>query len=71
MISILLISTQVYIFRGGRSHLSSDFSYLSDYALGLREGSRHAVVASLVNVSNGGPSQNMGSFLDRWSAFVG
>ena len=69
-ISILVLSTQAYIYRQDRSNPSPAYSYLTDYALGFRKGSRHAVVASLVNVSNGGPSSNMGDFLERWEAFA-
>jgi hypothetical protein len=69
-ISILVLSTQAYIYRQDRSNPSLGYSYLTDYSLGFRQGSRHAVVASLVNVSNGGPSSNMGGFLDRWESFV-
>jgi hypothetical protein len=69
-ISILVISTQAYIYRMGRSSPSPAFSYLADYALGFRQGSRHAVVASLANVSTGGPSSSMVGFLDRWEAFA-
>ena len=69
-ISILVFSTQVYVYRQDRSNPSLGYSYLTDYTLGFRQGSRHAVVASLVNVSNGGPSSNMGDFLDRWAAFA-
>ncbi len=69
-ISILVLSTQAYIYRQNRSNPSPSYSYLTDYALGFRQGSRHAVVASLANVSNGGPSSNMGDFIDRWASFA-
>ena len=69
-ISILLLSANVYIYRNSRIDASPAYSTLLDYAQHIRLGSIHAVTASLVNVSNGGASSNLGDNLDRWEAFT-
>jgi hypothetical protein len=69
-ISILLLSTNVYIYRNSRIDASSAYGTLIDYAQHIRLGSIHAVTASLVNVSNGGATSNLGENLDRWEAFT-
>ncbi|MCW3990824.1 MAG: hypothetical protein NWE88_12210 [Candidatus Bathyarchaeota archaeon] len=69
-ISILLLSANVYIYRNSRIDASPAYSTLIDYAQHIRLGSIHAVTASLVNVSNGGASSNLGDNIDRWEAFT-
>jgi len=69
-ISILLLSTNVYIYRNSRVDASPAYGTLIDYAQHIRLGSIHAVTASLVNVSNGGATSNLGENLDRWEAFT-
>jgi len=61
---------QVYIFRLNGTGDPSSTDHLSDFVLNVRQGSRHAVVASLINVSAGGSSSSAQSFLDRWEDFV-
>jgi len=69
-ISILLLSANVYIYRNSRIDVSPAYGTLIDYAQHIRLGSIHAVIASLVNISNGGASSNLGDNLDRWEAFT-
>lgn len=69
-ISILLLSTNVYIYRNSRIDASPGYSTLTDYAQQIRLGSIHAVTASLVNVSNGGISSNLGDNMVRWESFT-
>ena len=69
-ISILLLSANVYIYRNSRIDASPAYDPLIDYAQHIRLGTIHAVTASLVNVSNGGASSNLGDNLDRWEAFT-
>ncbi len=69
-ISIILLSTNVYIYRNSRIDTSSAYSTLIDYAQHIRLGSIHAVTASLVNVSNGGASSNLGGNMVRWESFT-
>jgi hypothetical protein len=60
----------VYIYRNSRIDVSPAYGTLIDYAQHIRLGSIHAVTASLVNISNGGASSNLGDNLDRWEAFT-
>lgn len=69
-IALVILSTQAYVYRLSRSEVSSGYDSLSDYTLSIEQGSRHAVVASLANVSDGGASSSMGVILDEWEAFV-
>jgi len=69
--SLVLLSTSVYVYSNSRFEPSPNYSYMSDYALSAAKGSFHVVTASLVNVSRGGASSNLGTNLDRWESFVG
>jgi hypothetical protein len=69
-ISILLLSVNVYIYRNSRIDAPPSYSTLIDHAQHIRLGSIHTVTASLVNVSNGGASSNLGDNIDRWEAFT-
>ncbi|MCW3991075.1 MAG: hypothetical protein NWE79_00050 [Candidatus Bathyarchaeota archaeon] len=69
-ISFAILSTQAYVYQLSRTEASAGWSALSDYVLSIEQGSRHVVVASLVNVSRGGASSNLGGNLDRWESFV-
>jgi hypothetical protein len=60
----------VYIYRNSRIDASPGYNTLTDYAQQIRLGSIHAVTASLVNVSNGGASSNLGDNLVRWESFT-
>jgi len=70
-ISMLLLSTSVYIYRVSRIDPSPEYSTLTDYAQHIRLGAIHTVTSSLVNISNGGASSNLGLFVNRWEAFTG
>ena len=70
-IAITIISTQAYIYQLSKTETSDDWSTLSDYVLSIEQGSRHVVVASLINVSRGGATSNLRENLDRWESFVG
>ena len=69
-ISLLLLSTNVYIYRNSRIDASPGYSTLTDYAQQIQLGSIHAVTASLVNISNGGASSNLGDTMARWESFT-
>jgi len=69
-ISILLLSANVYIYRNSRIDSSPAYGTLIDHAQHIQLGSIHAVTASLVNVSNGGATSNLGDNIDRWEAFT-
>lgn len=70
-ISVAILSTQAYIYQRSRARASSEYSVLSDYVLSIEQGSRHVVVASLINISNGGATSNLRANLNRWVDFVG
>ena len=69
-ISLAILSTQAYVYQRSRAEASADWSALSDYVLSIEQGSRHVVVASLVNVSNGGAASNFRGNLDRWESLA-
>jgi hypothetical protein len=69
--SILRISTQVYVYKNSRAKLSTKYNTLVDYTLHLEKGSKHAITASLINISQGGNASTLSDNLERWEAFVG
>lgn len=69
-ISILIISTQFYIYRLSRSSTYENYGTLNDYLLSIEQGTHHAVIASLINVSQGGSVSNFDNNLNRWKSFV-
>ena len=68
--AVILLSTQAYIYKVRQDQASPRYDFLSDYLLDVKLGSKHAVVASLINVSTGGAVANLGGNLERWEAFV-
>ena len=70
-ISLILISTQIYVYRLSNTRIKADYDTLTDYVIHLEQGSRHVVVASLINVSEGGKASTLASNLERWESFVG
>lgn len=70
-ISLAIIATQVYLYQRNERDERQEFSIIDDYVLGVQQGSRHVVVASLINISRGGPVSKLGSNLDRWAALMG
>lgn len=69
-ISLAILSTQAYVYQRSKTETPASWSALSDYVLSIEQGSRHVVVASLINVSGGGSSSIFSSNLDRWESFV-
>jgi len=70
LIAILIFSIQLYVFRMSRGEPSGQYSILSDYLMHVEQGSRHAVSASLVNVSQGGSISVLSENMERWGGFV-
>lgn len=70
VVSLLILSTQVYIYRLSRTSIDDNYGTLTDYVLSIEQGSRHVVVASLINVSQGGSVSNFVYNLNRWESFV-
>jgi hypothetical protein len=69
-ISLAILSTQAYVYKRNRGDVSANWDALSDYILSIEQGSRHVVIASLNNVSNGGAPSNLKGNLDRWESLV-
>ncbi|MCW3978686.1 MAG: DUF2341 domain-containing protein, partial [Candidatus Bathyarchaeota archaeon] len=59
-IALTLLSTQAYIYNLSHTKASSPYSLLSDYILGIEQGSEHVVTASLIE----------GGWLDEWDQRV-
>jgi len=70
LISILIFSIQLYTFRLSRDEPTSPYSILSDYLLHIKQGSRRAVSASLINISQGGSESMLSDNVERWGDFV-
>lgn len=70
-IALAILSTQIYIYQIEKNEASADLSSLGDYVLSIEQGSRHVVIASLLNISSGGAISNLLENLKRWEEFVG
>jgi len=66
----LLLSAQLYIFEVGKISNETESDSLNDFLLALKLGSRHVVIGSLANISNGGQNSNLVWNLQRWSSLV-
>jgi len=71
IIALLLLSTEIYVYDLGKAVDEEKQNSFSDFILAVRLGSKHVVVGSLANVSQGGTSQTLGINLKRLSSFVG
>lgn len=65
----LLVSAQIYIVDVGKITGETD-SDLSDFIIGLKLGSRHVVVGSLANITNGGAAGVLAVNLQTWSSVL-
>jgi len=66
----LLLSAQLYIFEVGKITGEMESDSLNDFLLATKLGSRHVVIGSLANISNGGQSSNLAGNLQRWSSLI-
>jgi len=71
VIALLLLSTELYVYDLGKAVDEGNQNSFSDYILAVEAGSKHVVVGSLANISQGGTSQTLRNNLERWSSFVG
>jgi hypothetical protein len=71
LIALLLLSVELYVYEIGKSIDEANPNSFSDSIFAVRLGSRHVVVGSLANISQGGTNQNLEINLERWSSFVG
>ena len=63
----LLVSAQIYIVDTGKIMTETDSESLTDFIQGLKLGSRHVIVGSLANSTNGGAVGVLAANLQKWS----
>jgi len=66
----LLLSAQLYILEVGKTTGELESDSLNDFLLAMKLGSRHVVIGSLANISNGGQSGNLAGNLRKWSSLI-
>ncbi len=66
LVSLILLSTQVYVFEVGRLFVRTESSHIKDFVLAVRLGSEHVVVGSLVNITTEGYNSTLSTNLGRW-----
>jgi hypothetical protein len=71
IIALLLLSTEIYVYDLGNAVDEAKQNSFSDFILAVKSGSKHVVVESLANVSQGGTNQTLETNLKAWSSFVG
>ena len=71
VVSLVLLSTQFYIFEVGRSLGETHSLRVNDFVLAIKLGSKHTVAGSLADVSTGGDSAILYSNLQNWASFIG
>lgn len=70
VIALLLLSVELYVYDLGKVVVEANENSFSDFILAVKLGSRHVVIGSLANVSQGGENPTLVTNLDRWSSFV-
>jgi hypothetical protein len=70
-IALTILTTQAYVYRLSRTEVESEYDLVNDYIIGLELGTKHAVVASLISISQGGNASELSSNMDRWESLVG
>lgn len=71
IMAFLLLSAGLYVFEVGKTISEVTPNSLNDFVLAVELGSRHVVIGSLANLSNGGSSSVLGLNLQKWSSFIG
>jgi hypothetical protein len=67
----LLLSAQLYILEVGKISGDTNADVLNDFMLSVKLGSRHVIVGSLANISNGGTRNILEQNLREWTEFIG
>jgi hypothetical protein len=67
----LLLSAQLYILEVGKISGEMNSGALNDFMLDVKLGSRHAIIGSLANTSNGGSGSILEENLLKWADFIG
>lgn len=70
-IALTILTTQAYVYRLSRTEVESEYDLVNDYVIGLELGTKHAVKASLISISQGGSTSELSNNLDRWEILVG
>ncbi|MFQ6073872.1 MAG: hypothetical protein ACE5KC_01505 [Candidatus Bathyarchaeia archaeon] len=70
VMALLLLSAELYIFEVGKVTYEVESDSLNNFVLAVELGSRHVVVGSLANVSNGGSNSVFAWNLQNWSSFI-
>lgn len=71
IMAFLLLSAELYIFEVGKIMGEVESYSLTDFALAVRLGSKHVIIGSLANITNGGSSIVLAQNLQKWSSLVG
>jgi hypothetical protein len=67
----LLLSAQLYILEVGKNSGDTNSEAFNDFMLNVKLGSRHVVIGSLANTSNGGAGSILEQNLQEWAEFIG
>lgn len=67
----LLLSAQLYILEVGKISVDTNSEALNTFMINVKLGSRHGVVGSLANISNGGATSILEQNLQKWKEFIG
>jgi hypothetical protein len=67
----LLLSAQLYILEVGKISGDTNSDALNDFLLSVKLGSRHVIIGSLANISNGGTRNILEQNLREWTEFIG
>ena len=70
VVSLVLLSTQAYIFEVGRSLGETHSVRVNDFVLAIKLGSKHVITGSLADVSTGSDSVVLYSNLESWATFI-
>jgi len=66
----LLLSSQMYIFEVGKNTTETELNSLENFVLAVKLGSKHIVIGSLANASNGGQTGSFSLNLQKWSSLI-
>jgi hypothetical protein len=67
----LLLSAQLYILEVGKIPADTNSDALNDFMLDVKLESRHVVIGSIANISNGGSRDTLERNLLEWAEFLG
>ncbi len=70
VVSLVLLSTQVYIYEVRNSLKETRSTRVNDFVLAVKLGSNNIVSGSLANITRGGDSSVLSENLGRWASFI-